>query len=80
MLLYSYRFIILENAKTMKDREKYLTTGCSKFDAMLQGGIAARGITQIYGAANTGKTQLVLQLCLTVQLPITEGGFDAGIL
>ncbi|XP_031847924.1 DNA repair protein XRCC3 isoform X2 [Nomia melanderi] len=67
-----------ENAKTIKDCEKFLTTGCSKFDAMLQGGIAARGITQIYGAANTGKTQLALQLCLTVQLPITEGGLAAG--
>ncbi|XP_076661986.1 DNA repair protein XRCC3 [Halictus rubicundus] len=67
-----------ESAKTLKEREKFLTTGCSKFDAILRGGIAARGITQIYGAANTGKTQLALQLCLTVQLPATEGGFAAG--
>lgn len=64
----------------MKEREKYLTIGCSKFDALLQGGISTRGITQIYGAAGTGKTQLALQLCLTVQLPEEEGGFLAGII
>nr|XP_033325712.1 DNA repair protein XRCC3 isoform X1 [Megalopta genalis] len=67
-----------ESAKVLKEREKFLTTGCSKFDSMLHGGIAARGITQIYGAANTGKTQLALQLSLTVQLPVSEKGFAAG--
>ncbi|CAK9802514.1 DNA repair protein XRCC3 [Anthophora quadrimaculata] len=74
-------FILLtkpENAKAIKEREKFLTTGCMKFDALLQGGITTRGITQIYGAASTGKTQLALQLCLTVQLPESEGGFAAG--
>lgn len=59
-------------------RERFLTIGCSKLDAKLGGGIPCRGITQIYGAAGTGKTQLALQLCLTVQLPITAGGLGAG--
>ncbi|XP_034186332.1 DNA repair protein XRCC3 [Osmia lignaria lignaria] len=67
-----------ETANTMKERDKFLTTGCSKLDTLLEGGITTRGITQIYGAASTGKTQLALQLCLTVQLPETEGGFAAG--
>lgn len=58
--------------------EKFLTTGCSRLDAILKGGISCRGITQIYGAAGTGKTQLALQLCLTVQLPVTAGGLGAG--
>ncbi|XP_017767416.1 PREDICTED: DNA repair protein XRCC3-like [Eufriesea mexicana] len=66
------------NANIIKEREKFLTTGCTKFDTLLQGGITTRGITQIYGASSTGKTQLALQLCLTVQLPETEGGFAAG--
>lgn len=59
-------------------RERFLTTGCARLDAKLRGGIPCRGITQIYGAAGTGKTQLALQLCLTVQLPITAGGLGAG--
>ncbi|XP_053980799.1 DNA repair protein XRCC3-like [Hylaeus volcanicus] len=67
-----------ESAKITREREKFLTTGCSKFDTLLQGGITTRGITQIYGASSTGKTQLALQLCLTVQLPVREGGFAAG--
>lgn len=58
--------------------ERFLTTGCARLDAKLKGGIPCRGITQIYGAAGTGKTQLALQLCLTVQLPITAGGLGAG--
>ncbi|XP_043787235.1 DNA repair protein XRCC3-like [Apis laboriosa] len=66
------------NAKIIKEYEQFLTTGCSKFDTLLKGGITNRGITQIYGAASTGKTQLALQLCLTVQLPKTEGGLAAG--
>ncbi|XP_024873415.1 DNA repair protein XRCC3-like isoform X1 [Temnothorax curvispinosus] len=59
-------------------RERFLTTGCARLDAKLRGGVPCRGITQIYGAAGTGKTQLALQLCLTVQLPITAGGLGAG--
>ncbi|EZA60948.1 DNA repair protein XRCC3 [Ooceraea biroi] len=58
--------------------EKFLTTGCLNLDRILKGGVPCRGITQVYGAAGTGKTQLALQLCLTVQLPITAGGLGAG--
>lgn len=79
-ICYSFWFIISVNAKIIKEYEQFLTTGCSKFDTLLEGGITNRGITQIYGAASTGKTQLALQLCLTVQLPKTEGGLAAGIL
>ncbi|THK33085.1 DNA repair protein XRCC3 [Diachasma alloeum] len=49
-------------------KEDYLTTGCSKIDGILRGGISKRGITQIYGEAGTGKTQFALQLCLTAQI------------
>ncbi|XP_014487292.1 PREDICTED: DNA repair protein XRCC3-like [Dinoponera quadriceps] len=59
-------------------RERFLTTGCSNLDAILKGGIPCRGVTQFYGAAGTGKTQLALQLCLTVQSPVSAGGLEAG--
>ncbi|KAG7199153.1 hypothetical protein KM043_018042 [Ampulex compressa] len=65
-------------AETLKRREKYLTTGCQKIDTFLKGGMFCRGITEIYGAAGTGKTQLALQLALTVQLPMDKGGLAAG--
>ncbi|XP_011153520.1 DNA repair protein XRCC3 isoform X2 [Harpegnathos saltator] len=65
-------------AEAIGERERFLTTGCSKLDTILKDGISCRGITQFYGAAGTGKTQLALQLCLTVQLPTTAGGLQAG--
>ncbi|KYN00846.1 DNA repair protein XRCC3 [Cyphomyrmex costatus] len=74
--IYLCDFMLVMDASSIKQR--ILTTGCSKLDAKLGGGIPCRGITQLYGAAGTGKTQLALQLCLTVQLPITAGGLGAG--
>jgi len=68
--------VLVTDAASIKER--FLTTGCSRLDAKFGGGIPCRGITQIYGAGGTGKTQLALQLCLTVQLPITAGGLEAG--
>ncbi|XP_032666364.1 DNA repair protein XRCC3-like isoform X2 [Odontomachus brunneus] len=62
------------------EQERFVTTGCSNLDAILKGGIPCRGITQFYGAAGTGKTQLALQLCLTVQSPVTVGGLEAEAL
>eukprot|EP00842_Homolaphlyctis_polyrhiza_P003759 jgi/Hompol1/4384/HPOL_007074-RA len=38
------------------------------------GGLVAGTVVELYGAASTGKTQLALQLALTVQLPPTHGG------
>lgn len=68
--------LVMQDASVITD--KFLTTGCPRLDKVLKGGIPCRGIMQIYGAAGTGKTQLALQLCLTVQLPVTAGGLGAG--
>jgi DNA repair protein RadA len=58
-----------------------LPTGCKSLDNLLDGGIEAGVITQIYGPAGSGKTQLCYTLC--VMLPSdyraiyidTEGSF-----
>lgn len=57
--------------------DNFLTTGCKIIDNLLRGGISRRGITQFYGIAGSGKTQLALQLCLTSQIP-TSNGHQAG--
>lgn len=44
------------------------------------GGIPTFGITEIAGESGSGKTQLCLQLCIAVQLPIVNDGLNAGIL
>ncbi|RIA91256.1 Rad51-domain-containing protein [Glomus cerebriforme] len=55
-----------------------LTTGDAVIDKILGGGIMSRGITEIVGESAAGKTQLCLQLCLTVQLPTELGGLEGG--
>lgn len=56
----------------------YLSTGCPILDKALRGGIACQGITEITGESASGKTQLCLQLCLSVQLPRDCGGLGKG--
>lgn len=55
-----------------------LTTGCKFLDEALKGGILSHGITEISGESASGKTQLCLQLCLNVQLPLSLGGLNGG--
>lgn len=55
-----------------------LTTGCKFLDEALKGGILSHGITEISGESASGKTQLCLQLCLNVQLPLSHGGLNGG--
>ncbi|OWF38226.1 DNA repair protein XRCC3-like [Mizuhopecten yessoensis] len=55
-----------------------LTTGCDVIDKALRGGILSQGITEIAGESASGKTQLCLQISLTVQLPQKLGGLNGG--
>lgn len=63
----------LEKRKTMPR----LTTGSNNLDRLLCGGVEP-GITELIGAYGTGKTQLCLQLCLTVQLTKNRGGLGGS--
>lgn len=53
------------------------TTGDIAIDDILGGGITTGGITEVFGESSTGKSQLLMQLCLSVQLPKSEGGLNA---
>ncbi|MEJ5293122.1 MAG: DNA repair and recombination protein RadA [Candidatus Methanosuratincola sp.] len=61
----------LEKRKSIR----FLTTGSKNLDSLLCGGLEP-GITELIGAYGTGKTQICLQLCLTVQLTQNRGGLD----
>ncbi|MFZ9005246.1 MAG: ATPase domain-containing protein [Nitrosopumilaceae archaeon] len=59
-----------------------ISTGLKKLDEILNGGIPSCAITDIYGANGTGKTQLILQICINsiknkgnVLFLDTTGGF-----
>jgi hypothetical protein len=44
------------------------------------GGIETGSITELFGEFRTGKTQLCLTLCVTCQLPISQGGGEGKAL
>ncbi|XP_019406333.1 PREDICTED: DNA repair protein XRCC3 [Crocodylus porosus] len=55
-----------------------LSLGCPVLDDLLRGGIPLVGITELAGESSAGKTQIGLQLCLSVQYPYNCGGLECG--
>lgn len=51
-----------------------LTTGVKSIDLLLNGGLRPRALYELCGQPGTGKTQLCLQLSITVQLSANKGG------
>ncbi|XP_056284834.1 DNA repair protein XRCC3 [Pseudoliparis swirei] len=57
-----------------------LGLGCPVLDRLLRGGLPVGGVTELSGESGAGKTQLALQLCLSVQYPTQYRGLDSGAL
>jgi len=55
-----------------------LSTGSSNLDRLLGGGVETSGVTEVFGEFGSGKSQLAHQLSVNVQLPVDQGGFEAG--
>ncbi|CAK6983004.1 DNA repair protein XRCC3 [Scomber scombrus] len=55
-----------------------LSLGCPVLDRLLGGGLPVGGVTELAGESGAGKTQLGLQLCLSVQYPPHHGGLGSG--
>ncbi|XP_028296400.1 DNA repair protein XRCC3 isoform X2 [Gouania willdenowi] len=55
-----------------------LSLGCPLMDELLKGGLPVGGVTELYGQSGAGKTQIALQLCVSVQYPQDQGGLDSG--
>ncbi|XP_034252829.1 DNA repair protein RAD51 homolog 3 [Thrips palmi] len=53
-----------------------IVTWSEQVDSMLGGGIPLHAITEFCGAPGSGKTQLCLQLCVDVQIPVGLGGLS----
>jgi len=64
----------------LRSSMRQLSTGCASLDNLLAGGVESQSITEIYGEFGTGKSQICQQLCVTVQLPIEQGGLEGGAL
>ncbi len=73
-----------KTADTVWERRKNLArinTSSTDLDNLLGGGgIETGGITEFYGEYRTGKTQLMHQLCVNVQLSKEEGGISGKAL
>jgi len=61
---------ILESRKNIKR----ITLGAKSLDLLLEGGIESQAITEAFGEFRTGKTQMSHTLCVTAQLPKSQGG------
>ena len=47
---------------------------CKSIDSLLGGGVCQSEVTEIVGEPGVGKTQLAMQLCVDVSLPLDHGG------
>ncbi|XP_015609303.1 DNA repair protein RAD51 homolog 3 isoform X5 [Cephus cinctus] len=54
----------------------YVSSSSRALDIILNGGFRCETITELYGAPGSGKTQLCLQACVTVQLKEDQGGVN----
>ncbi len=68
--------IIYERRKKMTK----LTTASKNFDELLGGGLESQSITELFGEFGSGKTQIVHQLAVNVQLPVEKGGLDGHVI
>ncbi|GAB5573203.1 DNA repair protein XRCC3 [Prionailurus iriomotensis] len=67
-----------QQKKRFPTQHQRLSLGCPVLDGLLRGGLPLDGVTELAGHSSAGKTQLALQLCLTVQFPPRHGGLEAG--
>ncbi|KAF6206543.1 hypothetical protein GE061_017777 [Apolygus lucorum] len=67
-----------ETTSVYAARWKRISLDCPVINTLLGGGIPSRGITELYGSSGAGKTQICLQLAITVQYPEEHGGLASG--
>ena len=60
----------------LEERKKItrITSGSKELDMLLGGGFESNSITELFGEFRTGKTQICHTLCVTCQLPKSNGG------
>lgn len=56
--------------------DQTFTSGDAKIDTLLQGGFKVGSICEIAGESASGKSNLLIQSCVTVQLPVQLRGLD----
>lgn len=72
-------FSALECMSILAPCWRHITFGCSALDQITGGGLPIRGLTEISGESGCGKSQICLQLSLSVQLPTSCGGLEKSV-
>jgi len=70
-------------AEEILERRKHLlkcTTGSSKFDSFLKGGIETQAITEIAGEFGSGKSQICYTLCVTANMSPDKNGLGGNVI
>jgi len=70
-------------AEEILERRKALikcTTGSSKLDSFLKGGIETQAMTEIAGEFGSGKSQLCYTLCVTANMPKDKDGLGGNVI
>jgi DNA repair protein RadA len=57
-----------------------ITSGSQELDDLLGGGVETGSVIEFFGEFRTGKTQIMHQLCVNVQLPKEKGGLEGNAL
>ena len=72
--ILNYR--IQPSSVALQERKKLvrITSGSKELDNLLGGGFESDSITELFGEFRTGKTQICHTLCVTCQLPKSDGG------
>mmetsp|Transcript_19030 Transcript_19030/g.47632 ORF Transcript_19030/g.47632 Transcript_19030/m.47632 type:complete len:454 (+) Transcript_19030:149-1510(+) len=68
-----------EHLSNVRQRLPRVSTGSSKLDGLLEGGVEAGSITELFGEFRSGKTQLVHTLCVMAQFPADQGGCEGKV-
>ena len=75
---FASKLTVLTTSRTAQGKQLRLSVGCDVLDEELRGGLLCPGITEVFGASGSGKTQFCLQMSLAAQLPLDKGGLGGS--
>ncbi|MHA1466070.1 MAG: AAA family ATPase [Candidatus Heimdallarchaeaceae archaeon] len=76
----SSMFLSLEEREELETVREKIRTGSKALDNLLQGGVPTGCFVELYGAPQSGKTQMCYSLAANTLLPEDFGGLDSGVI
>ncbi len=73
-------FLSLEEREELETIREKIKTGSKALDTLLQGGVPTGTFVELYGAPQSGKTQMCYSLAANTLLPEDFGGLDSGVI